>query len=120
MKTGIQLIFDERERQNRVEGYTTTHDDTHRKCELRKAAECYAMPPWNRTIRFLAHKWPWERRWWKPTPKDRVRELVKAGALYMAEMDRQGRLRHVPTVKLMRAKTIALAAKIDRLQRVTR
>ena len=26
--------------------------------------------------------------WWKPTPKNRVRELVKAGALIAAEIDR--------------------------------
>lgn len=32
--------------------------------------------------------WPWERRDWKPTPDDRVRELVKAGALYVAEAER--------------------------------
>jgi hypothetical protein len=29
---------------------------------------------------------------WKPTPKDRIRELGKAGALIAAEIDRQPRL----------------------------
>jgi len=32
--------------------------------------------------------WPWEKSWWKPTPNDRVKELVKAGALIAAEIDR--------------------------------
>jgi hypothetical protein len=32
--------------------------------------------------------WPWSKHWWKPTPNDRVRELVKAGALIAAEIDR--------------------------------
>jgi hypothetical protein len=32
--------------------------------------------------------WPWAERFWKPTPDDRVRELVKAGALIAAEIDR--------------------------------
>ena len=32
--------------------------------------------------------WPWKEAWWKPTPEDRIRELVKAGALIVAEIDR--------------------------------
>lgn len=36
--------------------------------------------------------WPWEPGWWKPgkgnSYADRVRELVKAGALIAAEIDR--------------------------------
>ena len=32
--------------------------------------------------------WPWRPSWWKPTPDDRVRELVKTGALIAAEIDR--------------------------------
>lgn len=31
--------------------------------------------------------WPWEHRWYKPTPEDRVRELTKAGALIAAAID---------------------------------
>jgi len=33
-------------------------------------------------------RWPWHPLQWKPTPKDRVRELVKAGALIVAEIER--------------------------------
>jgi hypothetical protein len=32
--------------------------------------------------------WPWTQRTFKPTPHDRIRELVKAGALIAAEIDR--------------------------------
>ena len=34
--------------------------------------------------------WPWVRRWWKPT--DRRRDLVKAGALILAEIERLDRI----------------------------
>jgi hypothetical protein len=30
--------------------------------------------------------WPWSFEWWKP--KDRIRNLVRAGALIAAEIDR--------------------------------
>lgn len=34
--------------------------------------------------------WPWDlKRHWKPTPGDPVRQLVKAGALIAAEIDRR-------------------------------
>lgn len=36
--------------------------------------------------------WPWDKSWWKPTPDDRIRELIKAGALIAAEIDRLQRL----------------------------
>jgi hypothetical protein len=32
--------------------------------------------------------WPWDDEWYKPTPKDPIRQLVKAGALIAAEIDR--------------------------------
>lgn len=31
---------------------------------------------------------PWDNEWWKPSPDDRKRELVKAGALIAAAIDR--------------------------------
>jgi hypothetical protein len=33
--------------------------------------------------------WPWDRKWWKP--KDRRRDLVRAGALILAEIERLDR-----------------------------
>jgi hypothetical protein len=36
--------------------------------------------------------WPWAEKWWKPS-EDQVRNLVKAGALIAAEIDRIQRLK---------------------------
>jgi hypothetical protein len=54
------------------------------------AAACYATPPYARVLQ--GHEdvpidWPWQPQDWKPGP-DRIRELVKAGALVAAEIDR--------------------------------
>ena len=90
MKTGIELIADERQRQISDEGWTPGHDDEHEEGSLAQAAACYAMPLWSRRHdqQGLPQIWPWYAEWWKPTPDDRVRELVKAGALIAAEIDR--------------------------------
>lgn len=100
MKTGSQLIADERQRQIDTEGYDPAHDDEHKQHELARAAVCYAMPPGQRNLSQLDNRrgervplrWPWDGVWWKPTPNDRVRELVKAGALIAAEIDRLQRM----------------------------
>jgi hypothetical protein len=102
MKTGVELIAEERSRQISQEGWTPEHDDEHRNAEMANAAACYArmphapyvtgiMPasprsPEQRVV--IPHRWPWDAEWWKPCPTDRVRELVKAGALIAAEIDR--------------------------------
>ncbi len=98
MKTGIELIAEERARQISKEGWTPKHDDKHDDEELARAAACYALPSHQRDEIVCEHRersitlqcdlWPWEARWWKPTPDNRVRELVKAGALIAAEIDR--------------------------------
>lgn len=90
---GVSLIAAERERQVSVEGWTPEHDDEHSHGELATAAACYAAPLMcDNEIEttmprkaILAH-WPWALTWWKPG--DRIRELVKAGALIAAEIDR--------------------------------
>lgn len=96
MKTGIELIAEERQRQVTVEGYDNAHDDEHSAGELAMAAMCYAMDPIWRPAEIAPMGWPWigggEMDGFKPTPGDRVRELVKAGALIVAEIDRHQRL----------------------------
>lgn len=88
MKTGIEIIAEERRRQIEKEGWTSAHDQDHDSCELAFAAATYALPPHTQTRRILKeHLWPWEPRWWKPSD-DRIRELAKAGALIAAEIDR--------------------------------
>ena len=97
---GVGLIWDERIRQLLFEGWTAEHDDQHDFQELLKAAVCYidyAMlvnlqghseeiytkddpAPWKKI-------WPWDTAWFKPSD-DPIRNLVKAGALIAAEIDR--------------------------------
>ena len=93
MKTGIEQIAEERQRQITEEGWTPEHDWQHDNGSLALAAACYALPPhvtaeWN----IIAHLWPWYRDQYKPCPFNRIKELVKAGALIAAEIDRLGRL----------------------------
>lgn len=88
---GAALITAERHHQVDVEGFTGGHDDDHEAGELVLAAYGYLTehdafggepcgddPP---------EAWPWGPKWWKPSP-DPVRNLVKAGALIAAEIDR--------------------------------
>jgi hypothetical protein len=106
--TAIEDIAAERQRQIEVEGWTPEHDDKHDNEELRFAAACYALgtpdisfeythgaPNRNgtlSTLRGIATRtiWPWEREWWRPGK--RRRDLVKAGALIVAEIERLDRL----------------------------
>lgn len=96
MKTSIELIAEERQRQIEVEGFTAEHDEQNDDCELAAAAAAYAFAPFmNYEIR-EGYKvppepmWPewWLAKWWKPCPDNRIRELQKAGALIAAEIDR--------------------------------
>ena len=80
--SGCIQIINERARQINEEKWSDEHDDKHTRKELVMAAICYLKPQW------FMHLWPWEQEWWKPSPNDRVRELVKAGALIAAEIDR--------------------------------
>ena len=87
--TGIEAISAERKRQVEEEGWTPEHDRQHKSGELALAAACYAIPPlFRKTWDAVEKLWCWHYNWWKPTPKDRKREIVKAGALLAAEYDR--------------------------------
>lgn len=96
MKTGIELIAEERQRQIEKEGWSETHDDKHTNESLAYAAACYAIPNSGRNIfagqgglsNVIRVLWNWDFTWWKPTPENRIRELQKAGALVAAEIDR--------------------------------
>ena len=93
MKTGIEIIADERKRQVEIEGRTPKHDDIHIYEELSMAAICYAMPFSVRELRYaLPVFWPFGFEYWKPSPLNRIKELAKAGALIAAEIDRIQRL----------------------------
>ena len=73
MKTGIQLIQEERERQISKKGWTSEHDDTHSDDSLACAAAVYALPHRVRnwklvgTIACLASAlWPFDLSNFKP------------------------------------------------------
>jgi hypothetical protein len=93
-KAALDVIA-ERERQKSVEGWTEAHDDLHvRERDLAYAAACYAlagtglfMKDW--LVQIIERLWPWEMCWWKPS--DERRNLVKAGALILAEIERLDR-----------------------------
>jgi hypothetical protein len=93
---GAELIAAERERQIRSEGFTAPHDDKYICGELANAAAVYAMNPGFRDRRVTggcgtetvaSELWSWDGEWWKPKG-GRIRQLVKAGALIAAEIDR--------------------------------
>ena len=101
---GIESIAAERQRQIEVEGWTREHDDAHADGEMAKAAACYAWAAsldqivrdvasvpsggWEATV-IMRRLWPWASEWWKP--KDSRSDLVRAGALIAAEIDRLDR-----------------------------
>jgi len=94
MKTGIEIIADERKRQVESEGWTSEHDDQYVEEQLAEAAASYALPPlWRTSPDRIPITWPFHNRWWKPTPDDRLKELAKAGALIAAEIDRINRIK---------------------------
>jgi hypothetical protein len=92
--SGAKLIEIERWRQMTEEGWTAEHDDReHGNGELADAAACYAISDWESPYFTNVRKnlWPWQKAWWKPS-SDRVRNLVKAGALIAAEIERLQRV----------------------------
>lgn len=95
--TGIELIIEELENQKTTEGF---QDRMKTNNSVAKAAACYAMPSderekyqsftFSEPRRWYPRWWPkaWDVKWWKPTPEDRIKELVVAGALILVEIER--------------------------------
>ena len=106
-------IYAERERQLDVEGWTPEHDDEHDAGEMAKAAAVYAYTStlsefqaegWRERLRgpltevsiegdktivspgIIRVLWPWAPEWFKPNGKRR--DLIKAAALLVAEIER--------------------------------
>jgi len=85
MKTGIELIAEERARQIELEGWTQEHDDQHTAGELAKNAaicavrgtDAYVIDPSDGPDWLLASK-----------HGEPVKRLIIAGALIAAEIDR--------------------------------
>ena len=95
----------ERLRQKTQEGWTHEHDDEHTDGSLAQAAACYAAHaggrrdyeqhfdphPESRGSILMPRGWPasWDWCWWKP--KDPRRNLIRAAALIVAEIERLDR-----------------------------
>jgi hypothetical protein len=89
LSRAAQDVLAERRRQISAEGWTPEHDDQHDDEALAHAAACYAAG--NKLLHWHdgGDVWPW--RWeWKP--KDDRRNLVRAAALLLAEIERRDRL----------------------------
>lgn len=93
--SALDDIAAERRRQIEVEGWDADHDDGHSRGQIALAAAAYAYSGSIDKIRprVISHivktLWPWDWSWWKPT--NRRRDLVKAGALILAEIERLDR-----------------------------
>lgn len=86
--SALELIGAERQRQVDVEGWTPAHDDEHDDHQLSEAAAAYALGV-REAVGLDGQRvrlWPWDAGAFKPTA--RIRDLVKAGALIVAEIER--------------------------------
>ena len=94
LTAGARDVLAERARQQQELGWTHSHDDNCEDMELAAAASAYASyaarnfrdpkdlySQWQPPL-----AWPWSRSWWKP--KDPRRDLVRAGALILAQIER--------------------------------
>ncbi len=102
----IEEIAAERRRQIEAEGWTAERDDDYQQRELANAAAAYALfagleteardthvghlhHPLGDMESAVAAAWPWGCEWFKPSnPR---RELIKAAALIVAEIERLDR-----------------------------
>lgn len=111
---GVELIAAERQRQISKEKWSEKHDDGHNQRELARAAHSYVGHYVHRAWVFTnelempgvrdgekdyrneeaPEYWPWDEKDWNP--QEPLRDLVKAGALIAAEIDRLQRAKRKP------------------------
>ncbi|MDH1019407.1 hypothetical protein N5C90_32250, partial [Pseudomonas aeruginosa] len=77
----------ERRRQITAEGWTPEHDDLYCAAELPRAAAAYILNGANDEAPAI---WPFSAKWWKPSTARR--DMVKACALGLAEIERLDRV----------------------------
>ena len=99
----LELVWAERLRQKEVEGYTPAHDDEHEGSQMAVLAAAYALgsrafaldgitdrarrrPEMVEVLGLL------DTYGWSFKPKDPIRDLVRAGALILAELERRLRM----------------------------
>lgn len=98
MRHGEVLIAEERIRQITEEGFDSKRDDEYVNGELSGAAAAYAIHAHHQISYWVfnlenppGQTWNWPSETWKPS-SDPIRNLVKAGALIAAEIDRLQRI----------------------------
>lgn len=79
-------VLAERQRQVEQEGWTSAHDDAYVDGQLASAAVAYTQAY---TPYLVPSSWPWAVEWFKAG--DDRRNMVKAGALILAEIERLDR-----------------------------
>lgn len=131
---GVKIVLAERRRQLQWEGFDHERDDRYTAGELARAAQCYEREPEERKMLRMTpeeyrapenhndsievpESWPWAASWWKTG--DRIRDLAKAGALYLAEADRLTRAGEPEKAALVHQQALGCCAGIDNLYRVT-
>jgi hypothetical protein len=97
----IDLVAAERQRQKDI-GWTAKNDDSYTEGQLAIAAACYAASASgiprifeeaefgspDRDVFEYRELWPWDEEWDKRLTHRRIRQLVIAGALILAEIER--------------------------------
>lgn len=98
MSAAIEDVIAERHRQITSEGWEPEHDDEHTEGSLATAGAAYALHAGRSAVPRRRHTyakkppgfWPFDHEFWKPkTPR---RDLVRAAALLIAEIERIDRL----------------------------
>ncbi len=88
----LAAIAAERDRQVTEGGYSASYDDEHEGGEIAWAAACYAATGrvlrWDPGTHEVDDAYPWGGEVPKGHGKDRVRDLIKAAALCIAEIER--------------------------------
>jgi hypothetical protein len=86
-----EMIVSERARQLCKEGYSPAHDDQHTEGQLAVLAAAYALSSrsgYETRLQRMVAAHLLDTYGWKFKPKDPVRDLVRAGALILAELER--------------------------------
>jgi len=108
VKTGIELIAEEKTRLLSVAGRMPTGDRSDELGEIGQAARCYfrcAGPD-----KIAPMQWPWDDKYWKPG--NRRDNLVASGALVRIEIERLQRFEKKINAELDRLQQMPVAADV--------
>jgi hypothetical protein len=118
--TALDLVGAEYQRVRTVEGYTADSDAAYAGPYLAQAAAVYVLPEADRQLNKATEAfWPFDHEAFKPTPDDRVRELVKGCVLAVCEIERLQRAvkwEHVEAVETPRPFQVGDRVRIARKQ----